>query len=1330
MAFQSSVLRDGEWVTETVNFQDALKASTAPKLAAEPRPEVPTCGILSSTVVESPIIHWIFPVRLRSQCSNDVAFIGDRFVQISELREDGQAHEIIRKSDFGTRIRNAVVLGSPPPDGFDNHPSRLIKPEDSDVLMKDATKPPGTERPRHLPPQLLVLALESGDCVFLFIRERADGTPEIITTRYESPRNLKYLGFHFAASPTSHYIAAASAEGAFVVYELESLETLSAQYMRDGSFKPVKSIRIRPVNGVISKMEFLHPKLNDDYHINLLLVIARRDGNHHAHTSFLAHYEWELGDDLKSVFAQEKPGSRLPDEHQMPLLMIPLRFNTAFLVVSEESIGMVKCTMEGPTGFEALVTNAPGPTKLHHGAGEPLWTAWSRPFRRREYFEKKDIIYLAREDGFVIHVEIDEHDLLTSVTHVGAINTNISTAFTTAYDLFADVLIIGGDSGSGGIWKIPARSTLVHTSTIPNWSPVIDLATTDEYPSWTAEAQASELNSIRRGSSSALRKPDRIFCTAGRGPNSSLTELRWGIQARIGLEFEYDQPVRQSWMFPVEIRGEMGFYAVLSLPHSSDVLHLSSDFTNANALTPDASPFDTTSRTIYAVHNAHGTIVQITEASVTLVAPSQSSRHNHADILRLGDIMAENAFCKDDLVVISSHKDQASQLHILEIDQMNVSRAMSWDAQGEVTCISIFTYSEQTLIVSGSVMDGSPWISIYSSEGGAIVSEALNDVNGMAPHGQMEAFTSISVLTEGVDDVVLVFGTRSGHLVTGRVGQQGTKRISFSVERLGMAPVNVFTASHPFGGDAAVFACCDNSLIVMTDFSQRHLRFQTKNPIWPTDSNDSSLPSPPIHSVHCLEQSLSGYRGHMSLMMLAGSRILLAEMWPHVGPVPRNIPLEGTPFRVIYSQTWKCFIVAHLKNHGPTLSFVDPDSGEIISSPADKDMQSSEYISGLGQPGDKVFGLSEWLYVKDGRTFCFIIVTTQQGLLLIVSVTVEEIETSNGRVRHLRYWTRYKKKGFEEPIYSVVGDAAGLLFCVGSVLHWEVLDLVDKKLKPMKQFQLDSPGVSLQITNGKVCVLTTSHSLQVVDLHVESEATDISLIHSDQVTRYTWHLIEVGDSVERSRKWPVNLVSTGQGGIAGLWVPWGQRNKELGVVFEGILPTSVRRFRRGRTRPLWLSVDRERRYNSLSSTVDGAEILGISLDGSLQHFSLIGLELWRFLRLIQNLAQLTPAICPFTYDGFSKPDAEMDMDLDLDLEPQPYPDMMHINGDVLRRCLDLRALENLTTFGDGLDLFYEYLDDIGDGAYTAGFRDGVEDGRERYFELGYDILTYLLAPVF
>jgi hypothetical protein len=76
MAFQTSILRDGEWVTETVNLQAALKASATTKSTTQAHPEPPTCGILSRTVVESPIVHWILPVRLRSESHNDIAFVG------------------------------------------------------------------------------------------------------------------------------------------------------------------------------------------------------------------------------------------------------------------------------------------------------------------------------------------------------------------------------------------------------------------------------------------------------------------------------------------------------------------------------------------------------------------------------------------------------------------------------------------------------------------------------------------------------------------------------------------------------------------------------------------------------------------------------------------------------------------------------------------------------------------------------------------------------------------------------------------------------------------------------------------------------------------------------------------------------------------------------------------------------------------------------------------------------------------------------------------------------------------------------------------------------
>lgn len=73
---QTTVFRDGQWVTETVNVHAALKSMAkqpAPKLVSQ-RP--PSCGLLTRTVAESQLAHFILPVRLRSSHQRDVAFVG------------------------------------------------------------------------------------------------------------------------------------------------------------------------------------------------------------------------------------------------------------------------------------------------------------------------------------------------------------------------------------------------------------------------------------------------------------------------------------------------------------------------------------------------------------------------------------------------------------------------------------------------------------------------------------------------------------------------------------------------------------------------------------------------------------------------------------------------------------------------------------------------------------------------------------------------------------------------------------------------------------------------------------------------------------------------------------------------------------------------------------------------------------------------------------------------------------------------------------------------------------------------------------------------------
>lgn len=97
MSFQSNFLRDGTWVTETVTVQDALKQPT-PKAgpSAGHHRRAPTCGILTKTVVESPIVRWTIPVRMRSNAHKDIAFIGVSGIYESTLFRWSMATDILR----------------------------------------------------------------------------------------------------------------------------------------------------------------------------------------------------------------------------------------------------------------------------------------------------------------------------------------------------------------------------------------------------------------------------------------------------------------------------------------------------------------------------------------------------------------------------------------------------------------------------------------------------------------------------------------------------------------------------------------------------------------------------------------------------------------------------------------------------------------------------------------------------------------------------------------------------------------------------------------------------------------------------------------------------------------------------------------------------------------------------------------------------------------------------------------------------------------------------------------------------------------------------------
>jgi hypothetical protein len=82
MAFETSTLVNGAWTTRTLDVDTVLqhynqkdREATTTFMEVE---KAPAIGVLTQTVIRSPLVHWILPVKLRDVETQHVAFIGVR----------------------------------------------------------------------------------------------------------------------------------------------------------------------------------------------------------------------------------------------------------------------------------------------------------------------------------------------------------------------------------------------------------------------------------------------------------------------------------------------------------------------------------------------------------------------------------------------------------------------------------------------------------------------------------------------------------------------------------------------------------------------------------------------------------------------------------------------------------------------------------------------------------------------------------------------------------------------------------------------------------------------------------------------------------------------------------------------------------------------------------------------------------------------------------------------------------------------------------------------------------------------------------------------------
>lgn len=563
-----------------------------------------------------------------------------------------------------------------------------------------------------------------------------------------------------------------------------------------------------------------------------------------------------------------------------------------------------------------------------------------------------------------------------------------------------------------------------------------------------------------------------------------------------------------------------------------------------------------------------------------------------------------------------------------------------------------------------------------------------------------------------------------------------------SLERVGSVPAHVYAAL-----DGSAFVCCDSSFTIISEFQGSKRKFAKKENVWTVDANDSSKVAPTITSVVVLQESLSGNLANTPLLLLATDHVLLAELQSEVGPVQRHIPLGMTPQKLLYSHVLKCLVVgARTLDDRPTLRFIDPDTGEDLSLPLHGHTKEPvDFISGLGKIGDRILCLDEWHIESKNKNFYFILVATNGGptdggRVLIVSTQLER-PVQGGSRGGISFWTRHRIKGPKEPVYAVTAAGRKIQAAFHSELVYYRLDEGEKKLTQVSTTQLDSEAWKLSVLPNSpyTLALTRRDSLWVLG-EADNAADGFEVRHVDPCTPHGLDMLEVAGgwssppaAAQPSEPPPsIVLVADQECGLNGLWIPWDTPDRDCEVLFETDLPSTVRRLRLGRTLPPWSrdARGRNKRFGLLPASAHDAEVLGMGIDGSLQHVTLLDLEAWRFLRFLQNVSETSSELYPFTYMQFASLEDEQAFD------PRPSAtdrDTLErqVDGDLMQRILDRRALEGLVwTKHEWVGYFMEYLDGMDGGSWTR-FEDmaGDEERSRAYFRLAYEILEYFLVPI-
>lgn len=207
--------------------------------------------------------------------------------------------------------------------------------------------------------------------------------------------------------------------------------------------------------------------------------------------------------------------------------------------------------------------------------------------------------------------------MIESRHDAGELKVNIYTAFASLHlgGQVPDLLAVGGNLSSGGLWFFEPREGARLTSSIANWTPTIDITTTEAgYP-------PTDIRPLE--TKGRLHRRTRIFASTGRGPShGEITEVRYGIQGEIIGEPQdpnsLGSHVNQIWALHDPLGNSI--HMLITSPTGTEYQLVNSDADQQLDIISD-------SRTIAAGLTNDGCIVQITTANFVVASTSNKRRH-------------------------------------------------------------------------------------------------------------------------------------------------------------------------------------------------------------------------------------------------------------------------------------------------------------------------------------------------------------------------------------------------------------------------------------------------------------------------------------------------------------------------------------------------------------------------------------------------------------------------------------------------------------------------------------------------------------------------------